>query len=97
MDLRPELLPPPVDRQRLDELSTEIERIADLLTSRPEAADEAIAAFNAMTGHAYEAFDFAEYHGAGAWRTSRRRRPGRPAPWWRTCPATNSLSASADF
>ncbi|MFF2517834.1 hypothetical protein [Streptomyces sp. NPDC058086] len=64
MDLRPELLPPPVSRQRLDELSCEIDRIADLLTVRPEAADKAIRAFNAMTGHDYVAFDFAHYHGS---------------------------------
>uniref|UniRef100_A0AAU2VG66 Uncharacterized protein n=1 Tax=Streptomyces sp. NBC_00003 TaxID=2903608 RepID=A0AAU2VG66_9ACTN len=64
MDLRPELLPPPVSRQRLDELCSEIERIADLLASSPEAADEAIAAFNVRTGHDYEALDFAEYDGS---------------------------------
>ncbi|MFD5124660.1 bacteriocin immunity protein [Streptomyces sp. NPDC058385] len=64
VDLRPELLPPPVSRQRLDELCSEIERIADLLASRREAANEAIAAFNAMTGHDYEALDFAEYDGS---------------------------------
>lgn len=64
VDLRPELLPPPVSRQRLDELCSEIERIADLLASSPEAADEAIAAFNVRTGHDYEALDFAEYDGS---------------------------------
>ncbi|MFD6550794.1 hypothetical protein [Streptomyces sp. NPDC058398] len=63
MDLRPELLPPPVSRQRLDELCAEVERIADLLETRPEAAGEAIEAFNAMTGHDYVVLDFAEYHG----------------------------------
>lgn len=63
MELRPELLPPPVSQQRLEELSAEIERIAGLLAPRPEAADEAIAAFNAMTGHDYETLDFAEYDG----------------------------------
>ncbi|WP_225647299.1 hypothetical protein [Streptomyces solaniscabiei] len=64
VDLRPELLPPPVSRQRLDELCAEVERIADLLEARPEAAGQAIAAFNAMTGHDYETSDFAEYHGS---------------------------------
>ncbi|MFJ8025537.1 hypothetical protein [Streptomyces sp. NPDC096311] len=80
MDLRPELLPPPVSRQRLDELCQEVERIADLLTSRPEAADEAITAFNAMTGHDYEALDFAEYDGSRSLEEFAREaaRPARP-------------------
>ncbi|WP_262508442.1 hypothetical protein [Streptomyces spongiicola] len=39
MDLRPELLPPPVSQQRLDELSREIDRIADLLADRSESAE----------------------------------------------------------
>ncbi|WP_327180493.1 hypothetical protein [Streptomyces sp. NBC_01334] len=64
MDLRPELLPPPVSRQRLDEPCAEVERIADLLAARPEAAGEAIEAFNAMTGHDYVTLDFAEYYGS---------------------------------
>ncbi|MFJ2774705.1 hypothetical protein [Streptomyces sp. NPDC087300] len=64
MDLRPELSPPSVSRQRLDELCSEIERIADLLASCPEAADEAISAFNAFTGHDYEASAFTEYDGS---------------------------------
>ncbi|MEU8465653.1 hypothetical protein [Streptomyces sp. NPDC029003] len=64
MDLRPELVPPRVSRQRLDELCAEVERIADLLVARPEAAREAIVAFNAMTGHDYVALDFAEYDGS---------------------------------
>ncbi|MFJ6838697.1 hypothetical protein [Streptomyces sp. NPDC091209] len=41
-----------------------MERIADLLETRPEAAGEAIKAFNAMTGHDYVALDFAEYWGS---------------------------------
>ncbi|MFD5815614.1 hypothetical protein [Streptomyces sp. NPDC127038] len=53
-----------MSRQRLDELCAEVERIADLLETRPEAAGEAIAAFNAMTGHNYVALDFAEYDGS---------------------------------
>jgi hypothetical protein len=63
VDLRPELLPPPVSRQRLDELSCEIDRIAALVADRSGDADDAIRAFNAMTGHDYEAFDFIEYYG----------------------------------
>ena len=47
VDLRPELLPPPVSRQRLDELSCEIDRIAALVADRSEDADDAIRAFNA--------------------------------------------------
>ncbi|WP_441248331.1 hypothetical protein [Kitasatospora sp. McL0602] len=61
VDLRPELLPPPVSRERLDELSREIERIAGLAVVRSESADRAIAAFNVMTGHDYGALDFVEY------------------------------------
>ncbi|MEU7278761.1 hypothetical protein AB0A69_08305 [Streptomyces sp. NPDC045431] len=80
VDLRPELSPPPVSRQRLDEVCSEIERIADLLASRREAADEAIAAFNAMTGHDYEALDFAAYHGSRSLEEFAREaaRPARP-------------------
>jgi hypothetical protein len=80
VDLRPELLPPPVSRQRLDELRAEVERIADLLEARPEAADEAIAAFNAMTGHDYVALDFAEYDGSRSVEEFAREaaRPARP-------------------
>ncbi|WP_329319703.1 bacteriocin immunity protein [Streptomyces sp. NBC_01262] len=64
VDLRSELLPPPVSRQRLEELSCEIDRIADLVAGRSEDADEAIRAFNTMTGHDYAALDFAEYYGS---------------------------------
>jgi hypothetical protein len=80
VDLRPELLPPPVSRRRLDELCAEVERIAGLLESRPEAAHEAVAAFNAMTGHAYEAPDFAEYDGSRSLDDFAREaaRPARP-------------------
>ncbi|MFB6857427.1 hypothetical protein ACFCWV_33770 [Streptomyces sp. NPDC056341] len=81
MDLRPELLPPPVNRQRLDELCAEVERIADLLEARRQAADEAIIAFNAMAGHDYEALDFAEYEGSRSLEEFAREaaRPARPA------------------
>ncbi|MGW0885672.1 hypothetical protein [Streptomyces sp. NPDC002671] len=64
VDLRPELMPPPVSRQQLDELCRDIDRIASLLLCGAEGADEEIRAFNANTGHAYEAFDFAEYDGS---------------------------------
>ncbi|MEU3300958.1 hypothetical protein ABZ729_14200 [Streptomyces sp. NPDC006678] len=77
MDLRPELLPPPVSRQQLDELSAEIDRIADLLAERSE---EAIRAFNAMTGHDYVAYDFAGYSGSRSAEEFAREaaRPARP-------------------
>ncbi|MFF2198737.1 hypothetical protein [Streptomyces sp. NPDC058157] len=80
MDLRPELLPPPVSRQRLNELCAEVGRIAELLVARPEVAGEAIAAFNAMTGHDYEALDFAEYDGSRSLEQFAREaaRPARP-------------------
>ncbi|MBC6461151.1 hypothetical protein, partial [Actinomadura sp. HBU206391] len=60
MELRPELLPPPVSPRRLAEVSHEIERISRLLDDR-EAAEAAIAAFNETTGHAYDASAFADY------------------------------------
>ncbi|MCX4706813.1 hypothetical protein OG726_51365 [Streptomyces sp. NBC_01373] len=78
--MRPELLPPPVSRQRLDELCAEVERIAELLVARPEVAGEAITAFNAMTGHDYVALDFAEYDGSRSLEEFAREaaRPARP-------------------
>ncbi|MFE3764297.1 hypothetical protein ACFXPI_21360 [Streptomyces sp. NPDC059104] len=78
--MRPELLPPPVSRERLDELCAEVERIAELLVARPEVADEAIAAFNAMTGHDYAALDFAEYDGSRSLEEFAKEaaRPARP-------------------
>ncbi|MFJ5924522.1 bacteriocin immunity protein [Kitasatospora sp. NPDC092948] len=80
MDLRPELLPPPVSRERLAELCREIERIADLAMKHPEAVDEAVAAFNAMTGHDYGALCFAEYDGSRSLEDFAREaaRPARP-------------------
>ncbi|MFE2910852.1 hypothetical protein [Kitasatospora indigofera] len=80
MDLRPELLPPPVSRERLDEVCREIERIADLVAARAEGADAAITAFNATTGHGYEAPDFAEYDGSRNLEDFAREaaRPARP-------------------
>ncbi|MGW6718095.1 hypothetical protein [Streptomyces sp. NPDC054995] len=80
MDLRPELLPPPVSWQRLGEMCAEVDRIADLLAAHPEAAGEAITAFNAMTGHDYVALDFAEYDGSRSLEEFAREaaRPARP-------------------
>ncbi|GLV85945.1 hypothetical protein Slala03_56340 [Streptomyces lavendulae subsp. lavendulae] len=80
MDLRPELSPPPVGRQRLDELCAEVERIAVLLETGSEAAVGEIAAFNAATGHAYEALDFAEHEGSRSLEEFAREaaRPARP-------------------
>lgn len=77
---RAELLPPPVSRQRLEELCAEVERIAGLLEAGAEVAGEAIAAFNAMTGHEYGALDFAEYDGSGSLEEFAREaaRPARP-------------------
>ncbi|MFF4456502.1 hypothetical protein [Streptomyces goshikiensis] len=80
MDLRPELLPPPVSRRRLQELSGEIDRIADLVADRPEAAEEAIRSFNDATGHEYLALDFAGYGGSRDVEEFAREaaRPARP-------------------
>ncbi|MFD7989279.1 hypothetical protein ACFV4M_38700 [Kitasatospora indigofera] len=80
MDLRPELLPPPVSRERLDEVCREIERIADLVAARAEGADAAITAFNATTGHGYGVPDFAEYDGSRNLEDFAREaaRPARP-------------------
>ncbi|MGW2083287.1 hypothetical protein ACWCOW_41630, partial [Streptomyces sp. NPDC001939] len=48
--------------------------------ARRQAADEAITAFNAMTGHDYEALDFAEYDGSRSLEEFAREaaRPARP-------------------
>lgn len=74
------MLPPHVSRQRLDELSREIGRIADLVTSSCEDAGEAIRAFNDMTGHDYVAHDFAHYGGSRSVADFAREaaRPARP-------------------
>jgi len=63
VDLRVELMPPSVDRQRLDELCRAISRIADLVLRGSESARQEIETFNARTGHDYSALDFAEYDG----------------------------------
>ncbi|MDX2852482.1 bacteriocin immunity protein [Actinacidiphila glaucinigra] len=60
MDLRPELLPPPVSPERLAELAREIERIEDLAGSG-EPAEQAVTAFNGRTGHDYLLSDFTCY------------------------------------
>ncbi len=64
VDLRAELLPPPVSKQRLDELCREIVRIAELVLNGSERARQEISAFNTRTGHDYAALDFAEYNGS---------------------------------
>ncbi|MEV4921503.1 hypothetical protein [Streptomyces roseoverticillatus] len=78
MNLRPELVPPPVSGQRLDETAREIDRISDLVTTSPADADEAVRVFNERTGHAYTAFDFATYQGSRS-REDFAREAARPA------------------
>lgn len=63
MQLRSELLPPPVNEQQLQAIGREIERIANLI-QHGEPANEAIAVFNRSTGHHYGMHDFAEYQGS---------------------------------
>ncbi|MEU4094405.1 bacteriocin immunity protein [Streptomyces sp. NPDC026673] len=79
MDLRPELLPPPVDPERLTQVAREIERIADLAGSGGPA-EEAVAAFNERTGHTYLPSDFAWYHASRGLEEFAREaaRPARP-------------------
>jgi hypothetical protein len=48
MDLRSELLPPPVEQQHAEGICGEIERIAGVI-ARGGPADDAIAAFNERT------------------------------------------------
>ncbi|MEV4556346.1 hypothetical protein AB0K51_05020 [Kitasatospora sp. NPDC049285] len=64
MVLRAELLPPAVDRRRLDETEREIGRIEELVRKDDASAPAEIAAFNARTGHTYLAVDFAAYEGS---------------------------------
>ncbi|MBV1853895.1 hypothetical protein [Catellatospora tritici] len=62
MDLRPELLPPPVSAERIAELSAEIAHLEDLVLSGDRAvAEAAVAAFNEATGHTCTLWDFVEY------------------------------------
>ena len=53
MELRPELLPPPVARERIDALSREMERICDLLDSRSPYADQAASAISDFNADAH--------------------------------------------
>ncbi|WP_377268667.1 hypothetical protein [Peterkaempfera sp. SMS 1(5)a] len=81
MDLRSELLPPPVPQDRLGETCQEIECIAALIAlGKSEVADGAIAAFNETTSHSYKPHDFAHYQ---SWRdlkdfAKEAARPARP-------------------
>src|SRR3954470_20403508 len=54
MELRPELLPPQVSPQRIEELGCEIDRIAGL---SGDVAREAMAMFKETTGHDYSEFE----------------------------------------
>ncbi|MER6003844.1 bacteriocin immunity protein [Nonomuraea angiospora] len=75
MELRPELLPPPVSQERQEQLGSEIDRIAELIeTGRLIEAREAVAAFNRQTGHSYEPSDFAAY-----WESQDLEEPARDA------------------
>ncbi|MER7282248.1 hypothetical protein ABT369_48245 [Dactylosporangium sp. NPDC000244] len=60
MDLRPPLAAPAVPESRVERLCAAISHIEDLLEEGDAA--EAIAAFNADTGHAYEPYDFRNYY-----------------------------------
>ncbi|MEV6056697.1 hypothetical protein [Streptomyces sp. NPDC052107] len=64
MELRRELLPPPVPAERLAEVGAEIERIEALLREDEEVGRRAVDAFNAATGHAYDPFAFLEWWAA---------------------------------
>ncbi|MFD0276083.1 hypothetical protein ACFVHB_19540 [Kitasatospora sp. NPDC127111] len=78
VELRAELSPPPVSPARLDDLCREIDRIAELVLTGAQEAPAAIAAFNAATGHAYRAPDFAEYDGSRS-REDFAREAARPS------------------
>lgn len=81
IDLRPELLPPPVSHERQEQLGRQIGRVAELIGAGSLIeAREAVAAFNMQTGHSYEPSDFAAY-----WESQRLEdlardaaRPDRP-------------------
>jgi hypothetical protein len=83
MDLRPELLPPSVDRHRLDEMCEEIERVAGLISLGGAAALAAVAAFNERTGHEYSFIDFTEYDG---WRSLEEFATEAARPAWPKVP-----------
>ncbi|WP_030273295.1 hypothetical protein [Streptomyces sp. NRRL B-24484] len=81
MDLRAELLPPPVPAERLAELRAAVDVIADLvLTSGPAAAQAAVEAFGRETGHGFTVADFAACEGGrGAQALAlEAARPARP-------------------
>ncbi|MEU6788050.1 hypothetical protein ABZ912_53415 [Nonomuraea angiospora] len=62
MELRPVLLPPPVPRERVEQLGAQIDRIAELIEEgRMPEARLAVTAFNEQTGHRYVPTDFASY------------------------------------
>lgn len=69
-----------MDRQRLEELCAQIERIAGLVSADPEGADEAIDSFNTRTGHEYGVHSFATYHGSTSLEefATEAARPARP-------------------
>lgn len=79
MDLRAELLPPPVSPERLAEVAREIERIEDLAGSGGPT-EEAVAAFNERTGHDYLLSDFVRYDASRDLEEFAREaaRPARP-------------------
>ncbi|MDR6318122.1 hypothetical protein [Actinoplanes couchii] len=67
MVLRRELLPPPVDPERIAGIAATVEHIAGLM-DRGEPYQDAIAAFNADTGTELTAHDFHTYDNWGsAW------------------------------
>ncbi|MEU3573943.1 hypothetical protein AB0E96_36840 [Kitasatospora sp. NPDC036755] len=85
MDLRAELTPPPVSERHLAEARREITRIAALVLDRAanageETGREAIAAFNARTGHRCTACDFAAYDGGRGLADFAREAARPPAP-----------------
>jgi hypothetical protein len=73
MELRPELLPPQVNPQRIEELGCEIDRIAELCG---DVAHEAVAMFNETTGHDYS--EFRNYRAAES-REEAALRAARPS------------------
>ncbi|MCU7820901.1 hypothetical protein [Kitasatospora sp. DSM 101779] len=79
MDLRADLLPPPVPAERLAELAAVVAAIADLvLTGGPAAAQPAVDAFNRGTGHGCTVADFAACDG-GRGADALTREAARPA------------------
>lgn len=65
MDLRPELLPPPVGPETLETIGAEIVHVAELFRAGDRAeADAIVASLNSRTGHEYELFDFLCYSGS---------------------------------